>query len=420
MNSEARRAFIATGLGWGLDGFTFTMFALALPAILVSFNMTVAQGGLITTTSIIASAFGGIVGGVLADRYGRAKVLAYIVLLFSVCTALTATSQNMYQLGFWRILEGFAYGAEWPVGAALLAEYATAKHRGRIMGFLQSAYATGWAGSTLTFYVVYSMFPDGTAWRFLFLVGILPALTIFWIRRSVKDRVVIKKAAESKNSFLMLFQGSTKRTTIIATIMVFGMNGMYYSVFAFLPLYLKTVQNLSLIGTATYVWITIIGSFLGYVFSGFLHDKLGRRPTFTIFILGAGATISLFIFLPIEGTMIAYAIGLLLGFFASGQAGGLGSFLSELFPTKMRATGKGFAYNVGRGISALGPAFIGIAASSLGLGNAILVIGLASCLIAVSMVWLLPETCGKEIVEESETLVQSLLNENPKSTVNIY
>ena len=124
----------------------------------------------------MASAIGGVFGGMLADRYGRVRVLSYIILAFAVSTALTATAHDMYQLAFWRIIEGLVYGEEWPVGAALLAEYASAEKRGRVMGYLQGMYAVGWAKSTFVFWIVFANFPAEEAWRYLFLTGIIPAM----------------------------------------------------------------------------------------------------------------------------------------------------------------------------------------------------------------------------------------------------
>lgn len=411
-DQQRKRAFIATGLGWGLDGFDYTMFALALPALLISLNLTVAEGGVVTTASIVASAFGGIAGGYLADRFGRARVLQYIILSFSLLTALTATAQNFEQLVFWRVLQGFAFGAEWPVGAALLAEYANAKNRGRTMGFLQSFYSIGWFFSTLTYFAIFSLFPEGVAWRYLFLVGILPALSIFWIRRNVKDKVVLNPVDKPKNTLKEIFKGKILKTTIITTLFTLGCHGTYYSIVSFLPLYLKSERGMDLIGTTTYIWILIFGTLIGYWSGGFFHDKLGRRLTYTLYTLGCGLSVAFFIFSPIEGN-VAYIIAWFLGFFAAGQGAGHGSFLSELFPTALRATGKGFAYNFGRGIAAFGPAFIGFYANTIGLGNAILIIAASACTLVVLMVWLLPETKGKDILADIEATQK---NDSPQST----
>ncbi|VEF47199.1 major facilitator family transporter [Bacillus freudenreichii] len=401
-NIEARRAFLASGLGWGLDGFTFTMFGLALPGILAGLNMTVAQGGWITTYSLLASALGGILGGMLADRFGRARVLAYVILAFSVFTALTATAQTPTQLAVWRILEGLAFGAEWPVGAALLAEYASSKNRGRTMGLLQSTYGIGWALSTVSFFVVFSFFPAEVAWRYLFLIGILPALAIFYIRRNVKDRVPVNNEVKKKSPFPELFSRSQIRITILAIILGFGVQAIYYSVFSFLPLYLQVERNLDLLGTTTYLWITIAGCMLGYISAGILHDKLGRRPTFSIYFLGSGLTIITFILLPVGEGFISYFVALLVGVSAAGQSAGIGSYSAELFPTRIRATGQAFVYNVGRGIAAFGPAFIGVFTEVIGMGISIIIVGSVSCILSIITVWLLPETNGKDIIDESD------------------
>jgi len=400
MEKMERRAFIASSLGWGLDGFDFTMFALALPALLKALSISVADTGFVTTSSLVASALGGIIGGVLADRYGRARILMFVIGGFSLFTGLTATAQNLSQLYFWRVLMGFTFGAEWPVGAALLAEYASAKRRGAMLGWVQSSYALGWACSTLMFLLLFSAFPAEQAWRLLFAVGVLPALSIFYIRLSVHDRPLLKQGERAKNSFPLLFKRGQISITILATMVGLAVQGIYYSAFSFLPLYLRTVRKMTVVGTASYVWVVILGSFIGYVLAGYIHDIIGRRPTFAIYFTGSALATILFVVVPIEGSVVTYvAISFLYGFFASGQAAGMGSFLAELFPNVMRAAGQGFAYNVGRGFGAFAPAFIGAASSSIGLGPAIIAAGSVSCVVGLIALGFLPETRGKIITE---------------------
>lgn len=401
-NKQQKNAFLATGLGWGLDGFDYTMFALALPALLISLDLTVAQGGLVTTASIVASAFGGVAGGYLADRFGRVRVLQFVILGFSIFTALTATAQSYEQLMFWRILQGFTFGAEWPVGAALLAEYSNAKSRGRMMGFLQSFYSVGWFVSTLAYFVVFSMFPDESAWRILFLLGIVPALAVFWIRRNVKDKYTVSKEEKPKNILKEIFSGSILKTTIIATTFTLGCHATYYSLVSFLPLYLSSERGMDLIGTTTYIWVLIFGTLIGYWTGGYFHDKIGRRLTYTLYTIGCGISVAFLVFSPIEGNSATYIVAWLVGFFAGGQGAGHGAFLAELFPTRLRATAQGFAYNFGRGVSAFGPAFIGFAASSMGIGRALLATTVVACGLVIIMVWLLPETKNKDILADVE------------------
>ena len=192
--------------------------------------------------------------------------------------ALTATAQNVEQLLLLRTLHGFTFGAEWAVGAALLAEYANPERRGRTMGFLQSTYAIGWAASTAAYLILFDALNDDQAWRYLFLLGILPAAAAFVIRLTTRDRVKTGASGGSRISFPLLFKPEIRRTTILATLFGVGGQGTYYSVFVFLPTFLVEERGQSVVGTATYSWVVIAGSFVGYILAGLIHDALGRGP----------------------------------------------------------------------------------------------------------------------------------------------
>ena len=303
VEKQRKRAFVASGLGWGLDGFDWTMFAYALPAITVSLGLSASDGPFIVAVSLVASAFGGVIGGTLADRFGRVRVLTFVIVGYSVFTALTATAQNLEQLLLWRTLHGFTFGAEWAVGAALLAEYANPEQRGRTMGFLQSTYAIGWAASTAAYLILFDALNDDQAWRYLFLLGILPAAAAFVIRLTTRDRVKTGASRGSPISFPLLFRPEIRRTTILATLFGVGGQGTYYSVFVFLPTFLVEERGQSVVGTATYSWVVIAGSFVGYILAGFIHDALGRRPAFTLYFVGSAAAIVAFVTIPIDGSV---------------------------------------------------------------------------------------------------------------------
>lgn len=404
---EAKRAYIASGIGWGLDGLTWTLYGFALTAIIPVLGISAGAVGWITASSIVASAVGGALAGSLADRFGRVRVLTWVILGYCLFTGLTATSQNVEQFVMWRVLEGVAFGAEWAVGAALVAEYAPTAKRSRILSAIHSCYAIGWAVSTGLYLWLFSAVDASVAWRYLFLVGIIPGLVAFWIRLKVKDRVPVaetrRKRAEQRATdrlpLLQLFEPAQVRTTLLAVLLGVGVQGIYYSVFVFLPLFLRDERGLSVVGTATYTWVVIGGSFLGYFLSGHIHDAIGRRPAFTLFFLAAAASIALFVLTPAASPGIAYLVCFALGFFASGQAGGLGAYLAELFPTRMRASGQGLAYNAGRGIAAFGPLSVGLFTATIGLGNAILIVGATGAAIALTAIALLPETKGSNILE---------------------
>ena len=403
LDKNRRRAIAASGIGWGLDGFTWTMYGFALVAAMPVLGMTSSATGWITAISIVASAIGGVIFGNLADRFGRVKMLTIVILGYSVFTALTATSQDVYQFLLWRTLEGLFFGGEWAVGAALVAEYARPEKRGRALAVVQSCYAIGWAASTLAYLTIYSIFPSEVAWRYLFLVGIIPALFAFVIRRTTKDASEVTGetiSAKEKNRVKVsrLFQPDLRRRTLSATLLGIGVQGIYYSVFIFLPTYLQAERGLSIVGTATYTWVAIIGSFIGYLSAGVLLDAIGRRPTFLFFFVGSAASVTLFVLTPAANDQLGIFIILLLGFFASGQAGGTGAYLAELFPTEIRATGQAFSYNFGRGLAAFGPLTVGIASASIGWGYSIMAIAILGAVTGIIALSLLPETKNMQLV----------------------
>lgn len=401
MTADGRRAVVAAGIGWGLDGLTWTMYSFALTAVIPVLGLTKGEAGWVTALSVAASAVGGVVCGYLADRLGRVRVLTWVIVGYSVLTALTATAQDLPQFLLWRVLEGFAFGGEWAVGAALVAEYASPARRGRVLAFVQSCYAIGWAISTASYLVVFSLLPPESAWRVLFLVGLVPALAAFWVRRSTRDRVDVGEVRDRvPPSRTVLFRPPVLRTTIFATVLGIGIQGIYYSVFVFLPLFLSTERGLSVTGTAAYTWMVILGSFVGYLASGYLHDGLGRRPAFAVLFVGSVGSIALFVFTPIAQPAIGALVSFVLGFFASGQAGGMGAYLSELFPTAVRASGQGLAYNVGRGLAGFGPLVVGLAGQRIGLGVAVFWVGVGGATLGCLALLALPETRNREILDD--------------------
>jgi MFS family permease len=398
---QYRRVVLASALGWGLDGFDHTMFALALGAILTALHLSIGVGGAISTASLVASAVGGVFGGVLADRYGRVRVLVWVVVGFSVATALTATAQNASQLITWRTLEGLCFGAEWPVGVALLSEYARAESRGRMMALMQSAYSVGWAASTLAWFVVASSSTPANSWRWLFVVGLLPAFAIFVVRRGIRDRTASHGRGTSGllAGVARLFHADLRRPTLSATVFLVGAHGNYYSIVTFLPLYLATERGLHVAGTTMFMLVQILGGFIGYVSSGFFHDRFGRRPTQTVTFLFSIASIAAFLYTPVQSLAVGYVLVFLVGMSISSSAGGLGAILSEQFPTAVRGAGVGFTYNVGRGIASFGPMLIGFMAGRYGLGWSMMVVGIGLASLSTIALWTLRETRGIEIAD---------------------
>src|SRR5699024_11040546 len=239
-----RRAIAASGIGWGLDGFTWTMYGFALTAAMPVLGLSEGASGWVTAISIVEYAARGVICGKIADRFGRVNMLTLVILGYSIFTALTATSQHTFDFLLWRTLEGLFFGGEWAVGAALVAEYARPEKRGRSLAIVQSCYAIGWAVSTTAYLTLYSIFPPEVASRHLCPVGPLPPPSAVVIRRTTKHATEIsgqskRDQRKSDAKFARLFKADPRARTLSATLLGVGGQGIYYSVFIFLPTYLQ-------------------------------------------------------------------------------------------------------------------------------------------------------------------------------------
>lgn len=385
----ARKPLVAAALGWGLDAFDFYLYVYALPWILTAFHADAAAGGLLATYTLAASAVGGIVMGMFADRIGRARTLMFSIAWFAVFTFLSGTAHSYAQLAVLRALEGFGFGGEWAVGAVLVAEWSNAPARGRNMGLVQSSWAVGWLAANVAFQIVAWLVAPARAWRVLFFLGILPGLAVLYIRRNVTDAPGFR--AEPRFALHSLFSPELRRTTVLASVLAIGAQSGYYAVFTWLPTYLHAQRHLSQVTSGALLYGVIAGAFAGYLCSGVINDALGRRRTFTIFAVGSALIVPIYLRV-IAADWQLYAAGPLLGFFASGIFSGFGAYLSELFPARVRATAQGFCYNLGRGVAGLAPALIGAISAHATIGAAMTLIALCAYGAVVVAAAALPET----------------------------
>src|SRR3954454_15292598 len=397
---KGRRAFRAAFAGYMLDAFDLIVLTLSLSAIGATFDVGTGATGALSTVTLSASAVGGILGGLLADRIGRARTLMLSVGVYSVFTFLSGLATSYPMLMVFRVFQGIGFGGEWGVGAVLVAELVRPEARGKALGVIQSSWAVGWAIAVAAYLLVFELFPETTAWRVLMCLGIAPAVLIVYIRRSVRDPEVFREAHERDHHhgapLKQIFRGGLARTTIAASLLATGIQGGYYAMFTWIPTYLKTERDLTVVGTSGYLFVVIAGSFLGYLCAGFVHDRLGRKRTFALFASAAGASLVAYFAVPSGSNTTLLIVGFPLGFFASGCFSGFGSYLAELYPTRARGTGEGFCYNVGRGIGALFPGIIGFLATAVGLGGAI-AFGVFGYVLAIAALAVLPETRGRDI-----------------------
>ena len=371
-----------------------------ISTLIASWQMTNTQAGLIATGSLLSSALGGWAAGVLADRYGRVKMLQVSVLWFTFFTFLSGFTNSFEQLLLTRTLQGLGFGGEWSVGAILIAEMIRPEHRGKAVGLVQSSWALGWGVAAIAYAAVYSALKPDVAWRLLFWLGLLPAVLVIYIRRNVSESQIYVQsrtkveAGEDRPSFLAIFSPALLKTTLLASLLATGMQGGYYAVTTWLPTYLKTERHLSVLNTGGYLLVLILGSFIGYLVSAYLSDTIGRRNGFVLFAISAGTVVVTYTQIPINDTVMLF-LGFPLGFFLSGIFSGMGAFLSELFPTEIRGSGQGFCYNFGRAIGSLFPALVGYFSKGIPLGVAIGLLASSAYLIVVVAALLLPETKGK-------------------------
>ena len=395
LEASERSALVATFAGWMLDGLDVMVYSFALPSLIVLWGMTRGQAGELATSALLLSAAGGWIAGLAADRFGRVRVLQVSIIWFAVFTFLSGFCNNFGELLVARGLQGLGFGGEWAVGSVLVGETIRSRYRGRAVGTVQGGWALGWGLAAFCYAGFHALLRPDLAWRALFWVGILPALLAFYIRGHVREPAVFVRS-ERGTAPLAIFAPDVLRVTVLCSLVALGAQGGYYAVTTFLPLYLRS-RGLSVLGSSGYLAVIITGSFFGYLTSAWLTDALGRRVTLILFALGSLLVVALYSGLPISNGAMLW-LGFPLGFFPSGSFSPMGSFFTELFPTALRGSGQGFAYNLGRGAGALFPALVGHFSAGASLGRTIAGFAGTAYALMILGVLALPETRGRDIV----------------------
>ncbi|WP_416423380.1 MFS transporter [Pseudomonas sp. App30] len=407
VTARERKTFWACFGGWALDALEVQMFGLAIPALIAAFALSNTQAGLISSVTLITSAVGGWLGGTLSDRYGRVRTLQWMILWFSLFTFASAFVTDFNQLVVIKALQGFGIGGEWAAGAVLMAESIQARYRGKVMGTVQSAWAVGWGTAVGVFTLIYSFVPADYAWRVMFLVGLLPAILIIYVRRSVPEPDSFLRQQQAKAAPLNLFAAMAAifrpqllRVTLLGGLLGLGAHGGYHAVMTWLPTFLKTERNLSVLSSGGYLAVIIVAFFCGCVASGFLVDRIGRRKNIILFAFCCVLTVQAYLFLPLTNQQMLF-LGFPLGFFAAGIPASLGSLFNELYPADVRGAGVGFCYNFGRVVAAVFPAMVGHLSASMSLGSAIGIDAGIAYGVAMIAALALPETRGRSLVAEA-------------------
>jgi MFS family permease len=395
----ARRALVAAALGWMLDAFDVMLYSMVLSSLVPALGMTTGTAGLLGSLTLVASAVGGLIFGVVADRCGRTRALIASILIYSVFTFACGLSQSVLQLAIFRVLLGLGMGGEWASGAALVSETWPAAHRGKALGFMQSAWAVGFASAA----AVNALVLPRWGWRAVFFVGILPAFFTIWVQKRVEEPEIWRQAqaapASSRGRFSDIFRGSLGRLTLVVTLMNACTMFAWWGFNLWLPGYLSLSAKSGGIGLSVQVmsamvFVMQIGMWFGYVTFGFISDVIGRKRSYVIYLVTAAVLI--LAYTATTNVWLLLALGPIVAFFATGYFSGFGAVTAEIYPTDIRATAQGFTYNIGRLASAVAPYAVGRLAQTEGFAAALSISAAAFVLAAVTWIWI-PETRGRQL-----------------------
>src|SRR5262245_46895228 len=267
------RTLFAAKFGWMLDAFDFLLYVMAIGQLKQYFGFNDATAGLLGTITLITSATGGILFGLIADRFGRTRALMGTVIVFSVCSLGASTSQTLLQLMLWRAVLGIGMGGEWASGAVLVNETWPAHLRTRAVSIMQSGWALGYILAAVVASLVLGSSAFGAnAWRVLFAIGVLPALFVLWIRRSVPEPAAWtrNRNAPRRNPFAVLFSAELRTRTLLATLLSTVVQFGYWGLFFWLPSFLARPvaqggAGLTIVRSMAYIVPMQIGAYLGYL-----------------------------------------------------------------------------------------------------------------------------------------------------------
>ena len=405
--APARQALLAASLGWLLDSFDVMLYSLVLASIIVDLHLTKSSAGILGSVTLIAAAIGGLLFGLLADRFGRTRALMASVLIYAVFTAACGLAHSFAQLAVFRILLGFGMGGEWASGASLVSEHFPGEHRGKALGLMQSSWAIGYALAALVAFVVMPF----AGWRGVFFVGLLPALLTLYIRRNVEEPPAWRSLQQTPRSgpaphevpparrkgalaFATLFHPPLLPLTLALTAMNACCLFAWWGFNLWVPAYLSLPLSRGGIGLPPHSMTAIVvfmqlGMWLGYVTFGFVADRFGRKPTYIAYLLAAAALMLLFS--RLRAPIAIFLLAPVLAFAATGYFTGFATVTAELYETRIRATAQGFTYNTGRIASAAAPFLVGSLADRHGFASAFLLSAAAFLLAACLWRWI-PET----------------------------
>jgi len=390
---------LASVTGYAMDGFDLLILGFMLPAISSEFGLTASQSGSLVTWTLIGAVLGGVIFGPISDRFGRIRVLTFTILMFSVFTGLCAFAQGYWDLLIYRTLAGIGLGGEFGIGMALIAEAWPAEKRNRASAYV----GMGWQLGVLLAAFLTPLLLGIIGWRGMFLVGLLPALASFLIRRTMGEPEAFVKSASTDNDgalfsrIKLLFRDkATTKASIGIFILCSVQNFGYYGLMIWMPSYLSKNFGFSLTKSGLWTAVTVIGMTFGIWLFGVLSDRFPRWKIFLIYQVGAVIMVVCYAQLS-DPTLMLFA-GALMGMFVNGMIGGYGGLISDLYPVRVRATAQNLLFNMGRGVGGFGPLVIGMLVAQVSFSAAITLLAAIYLLDIFATLFLLPKKQGQDDV----------------------
>ncbi|WP_045522105.1 MFS transporter [Neobacillus niacini] len=402
-----RRIFIVSGFSWIFDAMDVGLISFIAAALIIEWNLTPQEAGLLGSVNAIGMFIGAIVAGALADRMGRNKILMYTVLLFSLASGISAFATTFTIFLIFRFFIGLGLGGELPVASTLVAENVPEHKRGRMVVLLESFWAVGWILSAMIAYFIMPIW----GWRSALIIGALPALLAIYMRKGLPDSPQFQSTGKKNTSIIQNIKSLwspkyAKDTTMLWILWILVMFS-YHGMFLWLPS-VMVLKGFGLIKSFGYVLLMTLTQLPGFFSAAWLVEKVGRKFVLITYLIMAA--ISAIIFGNAESLPMLIAGGMALSFFFLGVTGTTYAYTTDHYDSTVRATGAGLANAAGRIGAIIGPLIVGTLIAAKVPFTTIFIMFFVTCIIAaLNVLFLGKETRVKPKLEEEETIIKEAL-----------